>query len=138
MLAFVSLTPFAIFVSYITLIIFKRELDTVIGRASCCAFRSLIDHFRWQILFCIGQLLNEFLNVLLKNIIREQRPVHELVGMHTPKTYGMPSQHSQYQTFFTVFCLLFIAIKLSYKPWYYRLSCYTFLITSLFAVIYSR
>jgi dolichyldiphosphatase len=117
-LAFISLAPFAIFVSYVTLVLFKRELDTI--------------------LMLIGQLLNEVLNVILKNIIREQRPLQAMKAAHSPKTYGMPSQHSQYQTFFTVFCLLFILIKLRHKPWYFRTFCSVCLLGSLAAVIYSR
>ncbi|KAI1294898.1 Dolichyldiphosphatase 1 [Halotydeus destructor] len=117
-LAFISLTPFAIFVSYITLILFKREVDTI--------------------LLCIGQLLNEILNFVLKNIICEKRPHLDSKAIHTPKTYGMPSQHAQFQAFFVVFSILFIAFKLRHKPWYFRTFCSFSLVTSLCGVVYSR
>lgn len=117
-MAFISLAPFAIIVAFVTLIAFKRELDTI--------------------MFLMGQLTNEILNMLLKNVIREQRPVNTITAIHTPKTFGMPSNHSQFQSFFTAFSVLFILIRMRHKPAYFRLPVITALISSCVAVLYSR
>lgn len=115
-LAFISLAPFAIIVAFVTLIAFKKELDTV--------------------MFLLGQLTNEILNMVLKNVIREQRPA--VTATHTPKSFGMPSSHSQFQSFFTVFAILFIVFRMKHKPDYFRFPIITALILSWFAVLYSR
>jgi len=122
-LAFISLTPFFVFNSFVTLVVFKRELDTIF--------------------FITGQLLNEVLNVILKNIIRQQRPdEHQTptstVPLHRPNTYGMPSQHSQFMSFFTTFSILFILLKMKHKPFYFRYPLVFALTMSVIAVVYSR
>lgn len=43
----------------------------------------------------LGQLLNELLNLALKNVLRSPRPVSEAFT----SDYGMPSSHSQFMTF---------------------------------------
>ncbi|KAL8174791.1 UNVERIFIED_CONTAM: hypothetical protein K2H54_053854 [Gekko kuhli] len=54
LLAYVSLGPIFIIVGFVTLIVFKRELHTIS--------------------FLGGLLLNEGVNWLIKNIVREPRP----------------------------------------------------------------
>lgn len=117
-LAFVSLTPFAVIVAFVTLIAFKRELDTV--------------------MFLLGQLTNEMLNMLLKNTIREQRPENAIRAMHTPHTYGMPSNHSQFQSFFTTFSILFVIMRMRHKSFGFRFLLMAGLTSSCAAVLYSR
>jgi dolichyldiphosphatase len=117
-LAFISLTPFAVFIAFFTLLIFKKELDTL--------------------LFLCGQLLNEVLNIVLKNVIREPRPDKHVKFDQTIKTYGMPSQHSQFQAFFTFHCILFILLRMQHKPWYFRYPLVLLLSSSLTMVVYSR
>lgn len=117
-LAFISLTPFAVFIAFVTLVLFKKELDTL--------------------LFLIGQLLNELLNVILKQIIQEPRPDKHVKAEQAIKTYGMPSQHSQFQAFFTFHCILFIVLRMQHKPWYFRYPLVLMLSVSLMMVVYSR
>lgn len=117
-LAFISLAPFAILVSFVTLILFKRELDTIF--------------------FFIGQLVNELMNHVLKIIIREQRPLQVLKASHSPKSFGNPSSHSQFISFFTFYSIIFICIKMRNKPTYFKYPISFILLSSMALVIYSR
>lgn len=54
-------------------------------------------------------MLNELLNKLLKYTIREPRPVSR---DHAYTEYGMPSNHSQFMSFFATYVLLFVFIRL--------------------------
>lgn len=113
-----SLTPFAVIVAFVTLVAFKRELDTV--------------------MFLLGQLTNEMLNMLLKNTIREQRPTNGMGATDRSQTYGMPSNHSQFQSFFTTFSLLFVMVRMKHKSFGFRFLLMAGLTSSCAAVIYSR
>lgn len=117
-LAFISLAPFAILVSFVTLILFKRELDTI--------------------LFFIGQLINELINHILKSLIREQRPLQVLKASHSPTSFGNPSSHSQFISFFTFYSIIFILIKMKSKPKYFKYPIIVILLLSMALVIYSR
>uniref|UniRef100_A0A3P8U269 Dolichyldiphosphatase n=1 Tax=Amphiprion percula TaxID=161767 RepID=A0A3P8U269_AMPPE len=90
-LAYISLLPVAILVGFVTLIVFKRELHTIS--------------------FFGGLLLNEIVNWLLKNILREPRPC---AGAHSTlySEYGMPSNHSQFIWFFVVYFFLFLYLRM--------------------------
>ncbi|XP_034047902.1 dolichyldiphosphatase 1 [Thalassophryne amazonica] len=90
MLAYISLLPIAILVGFVTLIVFKRELHTIS--------------------FFAGVLLNEGVNWLLKNIVREPRPCAGIHSVHTD--YGMPSNHSQLIWFFVVYFFLFLYLRM--------------------------
>ncbi|KAI8900345.1 PAP2 superfamily-domain-containing protein [Globomyces pollinis-pini] len=90
-LACISLTPITLIVSYITLIIFKRDIVTLY-------------------LF-IGQLGNEIVNKCLKEWIQEKRPSDHLGD----GSYGMPSSHSQFMWFFTTFCILHLYTHVSFR-----------------------
>ncbi|RWS06698.1 dolichyldiphosphatase 1-like isoform X1 [Dinothrombium tinctorium] len=118
LLAFISLTPFAILVAYFTLCTFNRDLQTI----------SLF----------FAQLSNETLNYVLKNIIKQKRPMQVLRLSQSPKTYGMPSQHTQFMGFFCVFCCLYIAFKCNRKSRLFRFSMHFAAISSLISVTYSR
>ncbi|XP_067940138.1 dolichyldiphosphatase 1-like [Watersipora subatra] len=88
-LAWASLLPIFIFVSISTLILFRRDLHTI-----CMG---------------IGVLLNEALNKILKRLIADERPL--VPGRHNHHGYGMPSDHSQYMAFFSLYCLLFLYFR---------------------------
>ena len=84
----------------------------------------------------IAQLFNEIINRLLKNIIKQPRPIgYEYVNtwdMHKPGEYGMPSGHAQTvftETSFLIFFSNNIKIKIFaviqslltvYQRWYYK------------------
>ncbi|KAK0175656.1 hypothetical protein PV327_009388 [Microctonus hyperodae] len=89
MLAFISLTPFAVIVGFVTLILFRRDLHT-------------ISYF-------IGVIANEIVGLLLKYTIKEARPMRrDIVYME----YGMPSAHSQFMWFFTTYTTLFVCFRM--------------------------
>uniref|UniRef100_V9KH63 Dolichyldiphosphatase n=1 Tax=Callorhinchus milii TaxID=7868 RepID=V9KH63_CALMI len=122
-LAHLSLLPVFILFGFVTLIVFKRELHTIS--------------------FLCGLVLNEGLNWIVKNIIREPRPCHG--GHKTLFTeYGMPSSHSQFIWFFSTYSFLFLYLRMHQTNnarfvdmlWRHILSLC--LLTAAFLVSYSR
>ncbi|OXB69123.1 hypothetical protein ASZ78_009599 [Callipepla squamata] len=95
LLAYLSLGPIFIIVGFVTLIIFKRELHTIS--------------------FLGGLAFNEGVNWLIKNVIREPRPCEEAHSTVTTK-YGMPSSHSQFMWFFSVYSFLFLYLRTWVSP----------------------
>ncbi|CAG4968230.1 unnamed protein product [Colias eurytheme] len=87
--ALTSLAPFGIGAGFIALILFRRDLHTIA--------------------FFIGTLVNELLNIILKHIICEKRP---LSRGHLYNEYGMPSSHAQFIWFFSIYVLYFFIIRL--------------------------
>ncbi|GBP41088.1 Dolichyldiphosphatase 1 [Eumeta japonica] len=87
-LALLSLAPFGIGSGFIALILFRRDLHTIA--------------------FFLGTLINELVNVILKHIICEARP---LARGHLYTEYGMPSSHAQFIWFFTFYVLYFVVIS---------------------------
>lgn len=83
-LSLISLTPIILVFSLFYNLIFYPRIDRKIYQ---------------QYLFCfIGLGMNETLNSLLKNAIKQERPV----GSERTE-YGMPSSHSQFMTFWLFF-----------------------------------
>uniref|UniRef100_A0A7M4E7A7 Dolichyldiphosphatase n=1 Tax=Crocodylus porosus TaxID=8502 RepID=A0A7M4E7A7_CROPO len=123
LLAYLSLSPIFVIAGFVTLIIFKRELHTIS--------------------FLGGLALNEGVNWLIKNIIREPRPCEEAHSTVTTK-YGMPSSHSQFMWFFSVYSFLFLYLRMHQTNnarfldllWRHVLSI--LLVTVAFLVSYSR
>ncbi|KPJ11756.1 Dolichyldiphosphatase 1 [Papilio machaon] len=87
--ALISLAPFGIGAGFVTLILFRRDLHTIA--------------------FFFGTLLNELLNIILKHLICEPRP---LARGHLYNEYGMPSSHAQNIWFFSFYVLYFFVIRL--------------------------
>ncbi|XP_021949754.1 dolichyldiphosphatase 1 [Folsomia candida] len=114
-LAILSLLPLAIIVGFITLIFFRRDLHTIT--------------------FFVGQLGNEVLNMVLKKVIREPRPMRREVNYNE---WGMPSSHSQFVTFFALYSALFILFRLPATKLGHKLGLITFLTGIASGVIYSR
>lgn len=88
-LAWISLAPLGIGAGFVALILFRRDLHTIV--------------------FFIGTLVNEAINIVLKHWIQEARPVSRA---QIWTEYGMPSSHAQFMCFFTQYVLLFIFIRL--------------------------
>lgn len=88
-LAWISLAPLGIGAGFVALILFRRDLHTIV--------------------FFIGTLVNELINALLKHWIKDPRPVSR---SQIWTEYGMPSSHSQFMCFFAQYVLLFIFIRL--------------------------
>ncbi|XP_058823956.1 dolichyldiphosphatase 1-like [Topomyia yanbarensis] len=89
LLAWISLAPLGIGAGFVALILFRRDLHTIV--------------------FFVGTLFNEGINIFLKHWIREPRPVNR---SQIWTEYGMPSSHSQCMCFFAQYVLLFIFIRL--------------------------
>lgn len=65
------------------------------------------------LLFLIGQLLNELLNLVLKHVLRGERP-----GAAVRTDWGMPSSHAQFMAF-SAQCISHIILKAHYSNKYY-------------------
>merc|ERR1712071_499286 len=91
LLAYSSLLPIVALIGCATLILFRRDLHTIT--------------------FFIGLVLNEGVNTVLKYTIRQPRPISRetLYSEH-----GMPSSHSQFLWFFSVYMFLFIWVRLQH------------------------
>ncbi|XP_037024239.1 dolichyldiphosphatase 1-like [Bradysia coprophila] len=89
LLAWISLAPLGLGAGFIALILFRRDLHTII--------------------FFLGTILNEIFNKILKNWIQEPRPIERL---NLSDQYGMPSSHSQFIWFFSTYSTLFILFRL--------------------------
>ncbi|XP_076455059.1 dolichyldiphosphatase 1-like [Babylonia areolata] len=88
-LAMSSLLPVCLGVSFVTLIIFRRDLHTIS--------------------FLTGLVLDEAFNWVLKHLIQEGRPKRDRSNLYTE--YGMPSSHSQFMWFFATYMTFFIWIR---------------------------
>jgi dolichyldiphosphatase len=93
LLALVTLSPIFIIVMYSTILMTRRDIQTLF--------------------IVIGQLLNVFLNLTLKKLIKEPRPQERYLFKGYSDTFsdicrsglddeGMPSNHSQFIAFFCV------------------------------------
>ncbi|KAI9144273.1 dolichyl pyrophosphate phosphatase 1 [Paraphysoderma sedebokerense] len=111
-LAYITLTPISLIIVYVTVIISRREVACI-----------------WMF---AGQLLNEVVNFILKRVIKEKRP-HDHLG----KGYGMPSSHSQYMTYFTVFLILYLSYRIKLNS-IYKLGISAVAVVTCLLVMYSR
>ncbi|XP_065829509.1 dolichyldiphosphatase 1-like [Oscarella lobularis] len=92
-LALFSLLPIFIVIGFVTLIGFRRDLHTVT--------------------FFIGLLLDEIVNMIIKNVVRQPRPLRAADSSHLlHNEYGMPSNHSQFMGFFSTYLVLFVYLKI--------------------------
>lgn len=87
---YLSLSPILLLAFYLSWLIITRELESVIVAG--------------------GQLINEFLNKILKRVIKQPRPHVSLMG----PGYGMPSAHSQFVGFFLSYWSLKLWLQWGY------------------------
>ncbi|SCU83311.1 LADA_0C10704g1_1 [Lachancea dasiensis] len=93
-LVYFSLLPIGILIFYFSWFVSSRELEAVVIAG--------------------GQVVNELLNNVLKNIIKEPRPVvlsSEFQANSIRSEYGMPSAHSQFMGFFLIYWSLTLVLK---------------------------
>ena len=85
-----SLAPVFLIVAYVTATLARRDLYLFTG--------------------LVGQILNTILNVVIKRIIRQPRPIlnHSIPDAVGFSPHGMPSNHSQFVFFFVGFWLPWI------------------------------
>lgn len=91
-LAWSSLLPIFIIVSFLTLIVFRRELHTM----------------AWF----LGLLLNEVVNMIIKHSIKAPRPCSAEDKSKLYNKYGMPSSHAQFMGFMAIYSIFFAYIRL--------------------------
>ncbi|XP_065647694.1 dolichyldiphosphatase 1 isoform X2 [Hydra vulgaris] len=91
-LAYSSLFPIFVVSGFITLIIFRRELHTMV--------------------FFGGVLINEILNLTLKHTLKSPRPCQPGDCKLLMTKHGMPSNHAQFMSFFAVYMVLFAYIRM--------------------------
>ncbi|KAG7210792.1 hypothetical protein KM043_012283 [Ampulex compressa] len=121
LLALISLVPFAILVGFITLILFRRDLHTIV--------------------FFGGVIINECINFVLKHTICETRPMRR---NDLYVEYGMPSTHAQFMWFFAAYTTLFICVRLHHNnnstvsERFWRMTIIATCITIATMVTYSR
>lgn len=127
LLALFSLSPVFIMVMFATLIIFRRDFQTIFS--------------------VIGQLLCIGINLIIKHIIKQPRPIfHQKYTSDNnigdisvvESEYGMPSNHSQFICHFATFYSLQLLLKCWSLPVFYRL-LYSIMLILLAAITsYSR
>ena len=84
---------------------------SVIFTLSHIIVNSKFFFFNLQITFFIGMVFNELINTVLKYIIKQPRPISR---DNNYNEYGMPSSHSQFVWFFSIYMFLFIWIRLQH------------------------
>ncbi|KAG2103140.1 uncharacterized protein F5147DRAFT_746768 [Suillus discolor] len=87
-LALLTLSPILLMPAYAVLAVYTREL-TIINM--------------WA-----GQLLSEALNLVLKHIFKQERPVDSQLHLNG---YGFPSSHSQYMGYFSAFLICHVYFR---------------------------
>lgn len=89
--AFASLVPVAILIAHLSVFLCRRTAD--------------------DLFFAGGQVFCEAMNVILKLIIRQPRPITPVSNMPAD-SFGMPSSHAQFMGFTTVYLI----VKLAASP----------------------
>lgn len=114
LLAIITLSPIFLYVAEACFILFRREY--------------------FGLTLILGQLINEIVNVALKEIIAEPRP-----SPCEQSEYGMPSAHSQ-AMFFVTSCVIVTLSRRRHKPLsdWEKNFLYLFLITCSLLVCFSR
>lgn len=98
-LAILSLTPLVVVIVHLTVFAVQRDLHTLF--------------------YGLGTILNGVLNYLLKHTLQEPRPNipngEERVPTKLWERYGMPSSHSQFMWFVSVYMVLFVTLRLHHQ-----------------------
>ena len=113
LLSLITLSPIYIVVMYSTLIVFRRDLETI------------------QIF--LGQVINLALNFILKKLINQPRPQASNL-----KDEGMPSNHCQFVAYFSTYFILEFMFRCKSLGIRYRLLYSILLMILLVAVAFSR
>ena len=133
-LALFSLTPIFIIIMFTTLIVFRRDFQTIFS--------------------VIGQMICVGINLILKHLIKQPRPIfHEQYNMNMnmnnnintndnvnvlESEYGMPSNHAQFICHFSTYYSMQFLLKCWSLPFIYRLN-YTICLIGLATITsYSR
>lgn len=90
-LAWFSMLPFIYIVSLCTLIIFRRDIQTIMYFGG----------------FCVSEVFNHY----LKKIFKQARPARTRDKMGLYDVHGMPSDHAQTFFYFMTYLAIFIIVK---------------------------
>lgn len=120
LMALITLSPILLMASYAALAVVTRDILVI---------------EMWA-----GQLVCEALNLILKRIVKEERPPESL-----GQGYGFPSSHSQYMGYFSTFLIIHLWFRHRFSPSGYpildllfRGLVYSALVTWTAVVCYSR
>ncbi|KAK9728620.1 hypothetical protein K7432_000896 [Basidiobolus ranarum] len=113
LLAYITLTPLAILISYATAICSRREFGLIF--------------------MLLGQLACEGLNFILKKTIQQDRPTDTL-----GTGYGMPSSHAQFMSFWGVYVCLYMYRKIHFEHSFWKSIFYLVALMISVTVSYSR
>ena len=102
---YLSLSPILLLTFYLSWLIITRELESIIVAG--------------------GQLINEFINKILKRLIKQPRPHISLMG----PGYGMPSAHSQFVGFLLSYWSLKLWLQWGTVPNKFKYNLYLFIFT---------
>jgi dolichyldiphosphatase len=91
LLAWFSMLPFIYIVSLCTLILFRRDIQTIMYFGG----------------FCISEVLNN----CLKKVFKQARPERTRDRMGLYEVHGMPSDHAQTFFYFMTYLAIFIIVK---------------------------
>ena len=95
LMGWASLCPvFIAFGGFTSLMMFRRELQTIF--------------------FCLGLSMSEVVNQTLKRIFHMPRPA-TCHALEVCDSHGMPSSHSQYMCFFSIYCSLLVLYRLRFS-----------------------
>ncbi|CAF1313744.1 unnamed protein product, partial [Didymodactylos carnosus] len=90
-LAWFSMIPFIYIVSLATLILFRRDLQTIMYSGG----------------FCVSEVINHYLKIIFK----QPRPERTRDRMGLYEVHGMPSDHAQTIFYFMTYLAIFIIMK---------------------------
>ncbi|VEU24238.1 DEKNAAC105413, partial [Brettanomyces naardenensis] len=125
----------------------SRPETLVLALSSIFPILILVFLFSWflvtrEIECCIiagGQVINDFISTILKDCIQFERPVNgQIFKKEGRLVYGMPSSHSQFVAFFSVYILLKMRYQWPYPidP-YISLFCEGLLVIAVGLITYS-
>eukprot|EP01134_Creolimax_fragrantissima_P003217 CFRG3217T1 len=122
-MAFFSLAPLVLIPCCITTFFLRRDIFTA--------------HFG------VGMVINEILNLAIKNLLKEARPVFDDYPAHSGVygKFGMPSDHTQFVAYFSIFIGLCLWKRFQYSAMYaliWRSLGTLVLFTLVFGVGFSR
>ncbi|GAQ78267.1 Phosphatidic acid phosphatase2 family protein [Klebsormidium nitens] len=118
LLALASLAPYTIaFGAFPALIIFRRELQTMV--------------------FCLGLIVNEALCQSLKRFFMEPRPPSCAI-LECCSSFGWPSSHSAWVTFFATYSTLLCLRRLTFSDWLSKWAAVVIPWPVAFSVMWSR
>jgi dolichyldiphosphatase len=116
-IALITLCPIYICVMYATLIISRRDFQTIYA--------------------CIGQMISVGINLVLKHTLKQPRPIfHGMVVDNDD--HGMPSNHAQFMFHFAIYYCMQLLFRSWSLPFQFRVIYSLLVVTAAVTVCYTR